>query len=113
MSEKSGSVLDDIFGFAEEAAGLASTITVKNDERALRSFEPEPVDHGAVVHLRRLIEHTGASFTKEVDCFRVTIGLGASLRVYDASTVGGAIHAACEGEKLVIPASSGPPRVAE
>ena len=107
MSDKN--ILDELFGLASEAGDLVDTIKLKREEEtALRRFEPEALDSTVIAHYRTLIDAvTDVRITKEVDCYRLHIGTGLTLRVYDGASVGAAILFACEKEGLSLSSRGG------
>lgn len=105
-SPKSGSILNDLFSLAEEASDFIEQVRVPSTTVEPRKFVSEALDWSIVVHLRSLLTHLAPSevtFTQEVDCFRVKIGSGVKMRIYEGGCVGDVVIAACRGEGLVIP----------
>lgn len=105
-SNKPGSILADLFSLAEEAGDFVEQIRVPSGKTDARVLTPEPLDWSIIAQLRKLLIHLApesVGFTQEIDCFRVTIGTGIRMRVYEGSNVGETIIHACRGEGVEAP----------
>lgn len=108
-SKQSGSILNDLFSLAEEAADFVEQVRVPTATVEPRKFVPEALDWSIVVHLRSLLTRLApeeVSFSQEVDCFRVKIGSGVKMRVYEGGCVGDVVLATCRSEGIVIAAGA-------
>lgn len=111
--DNKGSFLDELFSLGNEAVELANTLPItRTSERQAQTFEPESVDHMIGIALRRLVETVDEKgdgdirIGREVSCFRLYIGEGAKMRAHEGASMGALIHNACEGERVVIDATS-------
>lgn len=111
--DNKGSFLDELFDLGNEALALANTIPItRTDERPAQTFEPESIDHMIGVALRRLVETVADKgdgdirIGRETSCFRLYIGEGVKMRAHEGRSIGDLIHNACEGERVVIDATS-------